>query len=159
MAEPYCASRTPDTTATIRRLLALTPTPNGFPWLAQIVGPNFVNRPAGATYTLVGDDVPFVLLHLDHQVRTLTMEVFDVATGASVGFADIEEFLPRNSTAASIFAFTWDGTTMKRAGGRTRPVPDGQYRIELSVLKALGDPSNPAHLEHWTSPQIGINRP
>ncbi len=60
-----------------------------------------VNRPAGATYTLVGDDVPFVLLHLDHQVRRLTMEVFNVATGASVGFANIDEFLPRNSTATS----------------------------------------------------------
>jgi minor extracellular serine protease Vpr len=140
-------------------IVALTPTALGLPWLAQIVGTNLVNRPAGATYTLVGDDIPFVLFHLDHQVRTRTVEVFNVATGASVGFAGIEEFLPRNSTATSFSAFTWDGTTMSGTGGSTQPVPDGQYRIELSVLKALGDPSNPAHLEHWTSPQIGINRP
>jgi len=140
-------------------IVALTPTPAGFPWLAQIVGGFLVNRPAGATYTLVGDDIPFVLVHLDHQVRTLTMEVFNVATGASVGFAALEEFLPRNSTATSIFAFTWDATTVSRAGGTPQPVPDGQYRIELSVLKALGDPGNPAHVESWPSPQIGIDRP
>ena len=87
------------------------------------------------------------------------MEVIDLSTGESVGFADIEEFLPRNSTATSFFAFTWDGTTMRRAGGRLRPVPNGAYRIELSVLKALGDPSNPAHIEHWPSPTITISRP
>ena len=140
-------------------IVALTPTANGFPWLAQIVGPNFVNRPAGATYTLVGDDIPFILLHLDHQVRRLTMEVFNVATGASAGFATLEEFLPRNSTATSFFAFTWDGTTISGPGGSPQPVPDGQYRIDLSLLKALGNPSNPAHVEGWPSPQIGINRP
>jgi minor extracellular serine protease Vpr len=140
-------------------IVALTPTAAGLPQLAQLVGTSFMFRPAGATYTLVGDDLPFVILHLDHQVRTLTMEVFNVATGASVGFVGIAEFLPRNSTATSAFVFAWDGTTVGPAGGSSRPVPDGQYRIELSVLKALGDPSNPAHLEHWTSPQIGINRP
>jgi hypothetical protein len=87
------------------------------------------------------------------------MEVFDVATGESVGFASIDDLLPRNSGPSTFFAFTWDGTTMRRAGGRTRAVPDGQYRIELSALKALGDPDNPAHIEHWSSPQIGIDRP
>ncbi len=140
-------------------IVAVTPTPAGFPWLAKIVGPNLVNQPGGATYTLVGDDVPFLLLHLDHQVRTLKLDVIDVATGESAGFADIEEFLPRNSTATSFFAFTWDGTVMHRPGGMLRPVADGAYRIELSVLKALGDPDNPAHTEHWTSPNITIDRP
>ena len=140
-------------------IVALTPTAAGLPQLAQLVGTSLLFRPAGATYTLVGGDVPFVILHLDHQVRTLTMEVFNVATGASVGFAGIDEFLPRNSTATSAFLFAWDGTTSTQTGGSPLPVPDGQYRIELSVLKALGNPSNPAHLEHWTSPQIGIDRP
>ena len=108
----------------------------------------------------MGDDVPFILFHLDHQVRTPDDGGHrSSTTGESVGFADIEEFLPRNSAPTSFFAFAWDGTTMRRAGGRTRPVPNGLYRIELSVLKALGDPDNPAHVEHWTSPNIVINRP
>jgi subtilisin family serine protease len=140
-------------------IVALAPTAFGFPWLAKLIGPSLFNQPGGATYSLVGDDVPFILLHFDHQVRRLTMEVFDVATGESVGFASIDDLLPRNSGPSTFFAFTWDGTTMRRAGGRTRAVPDGQYRIELSALKALGDPDNPAHIEHWSSPQIGIDRP
>jgi hypothetical protein len=31
--------------------------------------------------------------------------------------------------------------------------------LELSVLKVLGDPANPAHVEHWTSPVVVISRP
>ena len=76
------------------------------------------------------------------------MEVINVVTGQPVGFADIEQFLPRNSAPTSFFGFAWDGTTMKRAGGRLKTVPNGSYRIELTVLKALGDPANPAHIEH-----------
>jgi len=139
-------------------ITALTPTPAGFPWLAKVDGSNLVNQPEGASFTLEGDDIPFILFHLDHQVRKLNMEVIDISTGESMGFADIEVFLPRNSTATSVFAFTWDGTTMRRAGGKSRPVPNGAYRIDLSVLKALGNPLNPAHIEHWPSPTITINR-
>jgi hypothetical protein len=87
------------------------------------------------------------------------MEVINVVTEQSVGFADIEQFLSRNSTATTFFGVTWDGTTMKRAGGRLRTVPNGAYRLDLSVLKALGDPNNPLHVEHWQSPTIVISRP
>jgi minor extracellular serine protease Vpr len=87
------------------------------------------------------------------------MEVIDVATGKSLNFADDEDFLGRNSAANTFFAFSWDGTTMKRPGGRSRAVPNGTYRIELSVLKALGDRRNPAHFERWSSPNITIARP
>jgi minor extracellular serine protease Vpr len=38
-------------------------------------------------------------------------------------------------------------------------VPDGRYILTLSVLKALGDPDNPAHWETWTSPAFAIDRP
>jgi subtilisin family serine protease len=138
---------------------ALTPTPAGFPWLASVVGGSLFKQPNGATYTMVGDDVPFILFHLDHQVRALKMEVIDVATGRSVNFADDEDFLPRNSAATSFFGFAWDGTTIRRQSGRPREVPNGTYRIELSVLKALGNPKDPAHSERWTSPEITIARP
>ncbi len=33
------------------------------------------------------------------------------------------------------------------------------YLVKVLVLKALGDRSNPAHWETWTSPVITINRP
>jgi minor extracellular serine protease Vpr len=132
----------------------------GFPLLAKLTAAGFVPQPStGATFTMVGDDVPFVLLHLNHQVANLTMEVIDVTTGRSLNFADNEDFIGRNSSATSFFAFPWDGTTTRRAGGRVRTVPNGTYRIELSILKALGDPTNPAHFERWTSPNIVIARP
>jgi minor extracellular serine protease Vpr len=140
-------------------ITALTPTAAGFPWLARLVGPNFVNQPQGASFTLEGSDVPFILFHIDHQVRALQMEVTDVVTGRSFGLADDEDFVVRNSGSSTFFALVWDGTTMRRAGGGARPVPNGTYRIDLAVLKALGDPRNPAHIERWPSPDITIVRP
>lgn len=137
---------------------ALVPTVNGFPWLAKVSGTSLFNQPTGASFSMQGDDVPFILLHLDHQVRTLKMEVIDVSNGRSFNFADDEDYVGRNSGPTGFFAFAWDGTTTKRAGGRARTVPNGTYRIELTTLKALGNPNNPAHTEHWTSPNITIAR-
>jgi minor extracellular serine protease Vpr len=131
----------------------------GFPLLAKLTPTGFVPQPDGALFTMIGDDLPFILLHLNHPVTNLKMEVIDVATGMSLNFADDEDFVGRNSAATSLFAFAWDGTTMKRVGGRLRTVPNGTYRIELAVLKALGNPGNPAHVERWSSPNISIARP
>jgi len=38
-------------------------------------------------------------------------------------------------------------------------MPNGTYRIELRVLKALGDPDDPVHTEVWISPNFTIVRP
>jgi minor extracellular serine protease Vpr len=115
--------------------------------------------PAGGTFTLQNGDIPFFLVHFDHGVTTLKLEVFDVATGKSLNFADDENWVPRNSTATSFFAIPWDGTTVKRPNGRAKAVPNGTYRVELSILKALGDPRNPAHFERRTFPNVVIARP
>jgi hypothetical protein len=142
-----------------QEIVAVTPTPAGFPWLAKVEDEELVKQPEGAIYTLQDGDLPYIILHLDHQVRQLTMEVIDAATGTSLKFASIDEYLPRNSTATGAFLFAWDGTTVKRSGAKAKPVPNGTYRIELSALKALGNPKNPAHVERWTSPNITIARP
>ena len=131
----------------------------GFPLLAKLTSSGFLPQPGGATFTLAGDDLPFILLHLNHQVQVLKMEVFDVATGKSFNFANDEKFVGRNSAATSFFAFAWDGTTFRRPNGRVKDVPNGTYRIDLTILKALGNPTNPAHLEKWSSPNITIARP
>jgi len=132
----------------------------GFPALAAFTPTGGIGlRPTGGTFTLEGNDVPLILVHLNHQVSNLTLEVIDAVTGESLRFADDEDFLPRNSTASSLFLFAWDGTIAKRQDGRRTDVPNGTYRLELTVLKALGDPSNPAHVEKWTSPNITIARP
>jgi subtilisin family serine protease len=134
---------------------ALAPTSFNFPWLSKLtacsllrgldcyVGGSYANQPAGATFTMVGTDVPYILVHLDHQVRQLRMKVFDANTGRAWHDALNEQYHPRSSGSTTFFAYPWDGTT---TGGRfTYTVPDGQYVIVIQVLKALGDPNNPAH--------------
>jgi subtilisin family serine protease len=137
-------------------IIALAPTAYGFPWLAKIVGTSYVNQFLGGTFTMVGVDIPYFLIHFDHHVRLMRMEVYSTS-GKGWHRAYQEAYLPRNSTSTSFFAFPWDGTTF--AGNKTYTVPDGQYFIKLSVLKALGDDNNPAHWETWTSPVITIDRP
>lgn len=144
----------------------VTPTPNGFPWLAQLVGTSYFNRPAGATYTMVGDDIPYFLVHFDHHARTVQFEVFRADGGAVhpvFNKTDVYEYFGRNSTPGGFFALTWDGTRMHDNGKGTpdhrKVVPNGDYVIKMSVLKPLGDASNPAHWETWTSPKITIARP
>ena len=137
----------------------LTSAGAGLPVLAKLTATGFVPQPSGATFTMVGNDVPFVLVHLNHQVANLTVEIFDVTTGSSQHFAEDADFIGRNSTATSFFAVPWDGTTFKKLGHKIRTLPNGTYRAELSILKALGDPKNPAHHEVWVSPNITIARP
>jgi len=134
----------------------LAPTANGFPWLAKLVGPSYFNQPAGATYTLVGDDIPFFLVHFDHPSRKLRVRIRDAVTGKSWHDAFREEFLPRNSTSGGFFSFPWDGTTF--AGrGRTWAVPNGQYVAVFELVKALATDLDP--IEVWTSPVITVARP
>jgi len=85
------------------------------------------------------------------------MEVVDANTGKDWHRALQIPYLARNSGATSFFTFTWDGSTF--AGNKTYAVPNGQYKIVMTVLKALGDESNPADIETWTSPVITIARP
>lgn len=84
-----------------QEIRALTPTPAGLPWLAKLVGPNLVNQPNGAIYTLQGGDVPLFVLHLDHQVRTLQLEVFVLkALGDRRNPAHFESWTSPNITIA-----------------------------------------------------------
>ncbi|MGE3511055.1 MAG: S8 family serine peptidase [Vicinamibacterales bacterium] len=140
-------------------ITALTPTTANFPWLAKAVGTNLVRQPGGATYTLSAGDSPILLFHLEHQVRALRVDVRDAATGASLGWAMTQDFVGRNSTATAFFSFSWDGTTTARRGATPIPVPNGSYRLEISVLKALGNRQDPAHTERWTTPTVVIARP
>ena len=116
----------------------LTPTANGFPWLAKFTGTSYTNQSGGATYTMVGDDIPYFLVHHDHQARELRFDVYEAGSGKLWHTAYKEEFLGRNSTASSFFAYSWDGITTK---GKNKQfvVPNGSYILRLYVLKALGD--------------------
>jgi len=153
---------------------AITPTANGFPWLAISYGGSYygpVTGPADWVYSMVGEDVPHLLIHFDHQVTKLVVEILDASTGQPIhrefNTAIYEEYLPRNSTSTSFFAFAWDGTRLHLEGHHykkytsqaTQPVPDGEYILVVKALKALGNPRNPADWETWTSPVVAIDRP
>jgi subtilisin family serine protease len=143
-------------------IVVLTPTANGFPWLAKLIGSSFFNQPGGATYTMAGGDIPYFLVHLDHQARRVRFEAFDAVSGKAWQRVSDDEYAGRNSEPTTFFAFTWDGTTFQgkgKNGTQWTTVPDGQYVVKLSVLKALGDENDPAHWETWTSPVITIDRP
>jgi hypothetical protein len=99
---------------------------------------------------------PFFLLQSTIS-RAIRLEAFDASTGKAWHRVSDDQYVERNSTATGAFAFAWDGNT--RAANRTYTVPNGQYVVKVSVLKALGDDSNPAHWETWTSPVITIARP
>jgi minor extracellular serine protease Vpr len=140
----------------------LVPTANGFPWLATLAAGTYTNQPGGATYTMADGNIPYFLMHLDHHSERIKLEAFNAASGASVGKVSDDEYVGRNSTPTGFFAFLWDGVTFR--GPTSNPigvkeVPNGQYTVKVSVLKALGDENNPAHWETWTSPVITVARP
>lgn len=149
----------------------LVPTANGFPWLAKLQDGFFYRQQDGATYTMANGDIPYVVAHFRHQSRRLEITLLDAATGqpvtkkGNVTYRPLviqENYLPRNSTAGAIFSFAWDGRidqVLPNGKVANRAVPDGQYQLQLRVLKALGDASNPAHWETWTSPVFMIERP
>lgn len=137
----------------------LVPTANGFPWMASLSGGFYSNQPDGATYSMVGNDIPFFLMHFDHQSREVRMDVVDAVSGRNWHTAFETEYFGRNSTPTGFFAFSWDGITTVGTGRKSFVVPDGQYVVKVSVLKALGNKNNPDHWERWDSPVITIDRP
>lgn len=142
---------------------ALTPTVYGFPALGWSPdGINFGFAAAGDIFTLQGFDMPYILAHFDHQVELVHIHIYR-ANGTLVhktqNFAFAEKYYPRNSTTTGFFAFSWDGNRRSENGKTVVSVPDGQYYLQLEVLKAGGDPGNPDHWEIWNSPIFQIDRP
>ena len=115
------------------------------------------------------DEIPNVLIHFDHQVRRLEIQVVNAATGAPLHpqFSNVyeQDYLSRNQTATGFFAYPWGGGRLhsngqgSKAGLAWKTVPDGQYKLIARALKALGNSSTPADWETWTSPTITIDRP
>ena len=115
------------------------------------------------------DEIPNVLIHFDHQVRRLEIQVVDAATGAPLHPVVLQR------VRAGLPVAEPDGDRVLRVpvgGGRLhsngqgskaglawKTVPDGQYKLIAKALKALGDSSTPADWETWTSPTITIDRP
>jgi hypothetical protein len=109
---------------------------------------------------VIDEDIPYVLVHLDHQSAKLQMQVTDVATGRNWQFFVNDNYEVRNASATGFFAIPFDGTTFVPSGRTGFAVPNGQYFVTVRVLKALGNPDNPADWEINTSlPILTIARP
>ena len=87
--------------------------------------------------TMEPGDMPEFWVNLGQQVRILRFEVFDANTNKSWHRAYNFNYFGRSSAENNIFSFPWDGTTVN--GNKVYVVPDGEYVVVISVLKALGD--------------------
>jgi subtilisin family serine protease len=96
-------------------------------------------------------ELAFILVHLDHAVRRLRLELLDAATGLPLGRMGEFGYVGRNSIPSEFYVIAWDGEAPSG-----EPAPAGSYTIRLSVQKALGDDDNPAHWETWDSPAVTI---
>jgi subtilisin family serine protease len=108
-------------------------------------------------FTMENGDMPEFWVNFGHQSRKFRMEVFDANTGKAWHRMLEIDYMGRNSAENIIFSFVFDGTTTN--GKKVNVVPDGDYVVVISVLKALGDSENPDHWETWTSPAFTIDRP
>lgn len=149
---------------------AMTPTTLNFPHLAKKKpNPIFIDyepQPNGATFTFLGDDIPYFLVHLDIPVGRLRAEVRDADTGKSWHRAFDLQYLPRDSGPKMFTARPWDGKT--KGGAKQYTVPNGRYVVRLLVQKPLAPDlttDSPGGLpvgsgwEEWLSPVITVSRP
>ncbi|GAA5513723.1 hypothetical protein Dcar01_02468 [Deinococcus carri] len=113
------------------------------------------------TFQKVGNylDSPYVLAQFSHQSRRVSFELLDangnlkdtIATYNYWGRNETNIYVDANSDAFD--TFRWNG---KLSNGSDAPA--GQYQLRLRVLKALGDESNPAHTEVYTSQKFTVVR-
>jgi hypothetical protein len=101
-----------------------------------------------------------VVVHYDHQASRMTLDVHGASTmkyyGRARDLVDIGQD-PSNTGTTARSSYSWNGTATLNK--KTSLVSNGQYVLKLSVLKAMGTETNPAHWETWTSPVITINHP
>jgi subtilisin family serine protease len=142
----------------------VSPTANGFPWLAYRSGTNLNKVTAdGHSYTMTATDSPVLVFHLNLPARKFNVQVLK-ADGSYVhpvfNYTDKEEYLPRNSTATGFFTFTWDGSRGQDNGNdKTKTLENGTYMLKMSVLKPGGDESNAADWETFTTYKFNVARP
>jgi minor extracellular serine protease Vpr len=164
------------------QILAPTVAPEGspqvFPTIGRLTGVAIpgedltpVHTPVGPNepFTMQGNEnIPYVLAHFAHQVRLVRILLFNADTNRLVGVAVRDEFRERNSRNTGTtndmdsdvyMPFALDGTVTRLFGSRRATVPNGRYYARLLVLKALGNPLNPAHWETWDSNPFVIARP
>ncbi|GAA4891572.1 hypothetical protein GCM10025789_05610 [Tessaracoccus lubricantis] len=116
-------------------------------------------------FSLADGDVPRIALYLAYPVSGLYVDVYRANPDGSRGEKVHANYL-NYATEVDLGRFeglatiAWDGTYQgnQSGNGKLRTVADGSYVLQVRVLKALGDPSNPDHWETWDSVPLTIDR-
>ena len=108
--------------------------------------------PEGWVFTMRDGDVPTFGFGLAHAVQRATAEFIPLGERSWMGAqpAFEAELVRRNNPGTvNIFGLgSFDASVL----------PDGEYKIRLEVLKALGDPTNPNHVVTVETPRFVIDR-
>jgi minor extracellular serine protease Vpr len=135
----------------------LTPDSYGFPLLAHYDGYYYLVEEDGHIFSMLGEDTPYVFAQFYHPSTLVRLEI--LPEGDLQGDYDLTvfqyDYFHRN-ISGYYYGFTWNGTALLE--DHWAPLPNGDYRLKLSVLKALGEAGTPDHWETWTSPFFTIAR-
>ncbi|MCB0913155.1 MAG: S8 family serine peptidase, partial [Propionibacteriaceae bacterium] len=116
------------------------------------------------SFDLADDELPNVLFHFDYPVSNAYINVYKATASGKKG----AEVFPGYKTLVetgemgrdpAYYSFAWDGKipfNESTTSGLT--APDGDYVLEIKVLKALGNPKSSSSWETWTSPAFTIAR-
>jgi minor extracellular serine protease Vpr len=116
----------------------------------------------GHTYTMQDGDIPYLAYYFGYPVERLEIQAYRINGGGkpkpvnpSVGLIEAADHLGR-SAAPQVFG--WDGSYALK-NQKSKTVKNGDYLLEMRVLKPLGDPEDPDHWETFTSPRFTIDNP
>ena len=116
----------------------------------------------GHTYTMQNGDVPYLAYYFQYPAERLEIRAYRINEGGkaklvnpSVGLIEAADHLGRSGEPE---VFAWDGSYALK-NQKSKTVKNGDYVLEMRVLKPLGDPENPDHWESYTSPQFTIDDP
>ncbi len=110
----------------------------------------------GHTYSIRDDDQPTIQAFFGHYPERLEVYAVDQRSGDRRLVLE-DEYLPRSPQPGDFWAFPWDGTTQAGSSDGRRPLPRGEYVLELQVLRATGDPDNEEHWDTWESPSFELD--
>lgn len=108
--------------------------------------------PEGSEFTMRGRDVPTFGVGMAHAAQRVVAELVPLGErswmGPQPGF-EVELFRRNRPATVSVYGLgDFDASIL----------PDGQYKIRFTVLRAEGDPTNPNHVVVAETPSFFINR-
>lgn len=129
-----------------------------FPRLAAVVGQDpethqfdYRDLNEGETFSLTDGPDLAALVYLGHQVSAMEISAENTGTGEVVEW-EREQYLQRSPGPDDAMGIHLQDLTEARPSA----LAPGQWTLHVKVLKALGDESNPAHWEQWTSPPFTL---